>query len=73
MQKKIAISCTGDEHFRHKLQLLSLRTGKQIGDLVRTAIDEKYGAELDALNASFFAKECADVHILNEDDQRESA
>ena len=66
--KKLTISCAGDENFKRKMKLLSVKTGQDMGDLVRSAIDEKYGAALAEMDDSFFASECASTHIKNEKD-----
>ena len=55
MRKHTTITVRGDEQFVRACNALAAARGIRIGDLVRTALDEKYGSELNDLAVLFVA------------------
>lgn len=50
------VSVKGDRNYVRLLRKLAVDKDVRISDLVRAAIDEKYGDELEAIAADLFAK-----------------
>lgn len=63
------VSYSGDDRDRQLLNLLSVKTGKSVGRLVREAVDALYRSQLDELERSFFATDCADTQIKNDNEK----
>jgi hypothetical protein len=62
------ISLAGDREYVRRVRALALMRNVQIGELVRAALDEKYGADLRSIEDSFFAESGKSAyHMENEE------
>lgn len=64
------VSYQGIEKDRDLLNLLSIRLDKPVGVIVREAVREKHGKQMDELDRLFFASQHADTHEKRESAQK---
>lgn len=60
--KAIMVSCNGDDVLRRALKIIAAERGVTVGALVRMAIQESVGGQVESLTSSFFAQSDAYVH-----------
>jgi hypothetical protein len=64
--KSVSISLAGDSRYRDALSVVAKRRNKNIGELVRKALDDSYGPDIEEA-LSFFA----DAHEYVQDSAHE--
>lgn len=73
MRKHTTITVRGDEFFVRACGVLAQARGIKIGDFVRTALDEKYGSELNDLAVLFVANAEREIERSDEREIERSA
>lgn len=73
MAETRSVSVYGDRDFLNALAVLAKQKNTRIGRLVRQALDDKYGDELRAISASFFASsDVSKHHLMHEENEQAS-
>lgn len=64
MPKTITVSFEGDEIDRKALAVMALKKSTTVGAIIRDAVNDKYGDELEAERASFFVSSGSRNHQM---------
>lgn len=63
MNASISISCKGDKRYVAAVKLLAMKRNMSIAALVRKALDETYGSDIEKEEQKFFDPDCATEFI----------
>lgn len=68
-QRTTTVSLTAPPIYKEAFKLLAAQSRRDMGDLVREALDEKFGDRISELMPLFFAKSDAHAHQSNHDSE----